>query len=48
LLKVVWVYRDKPKTNVVVGHISRLRRKIDNDPAHRLLHTVKNVGYIVR
>jgi two-component system, OmpR family, response regulator len=48
LLKNVWGYHEKPKTNVVEVHIFRLRRKLDNDPAQRLLHTVKNVGYIVR
>jgi two-component system OmpR family response regulator len=48
LLKHVWSYREKPKTNVVEGHISRLRRKVDNDPSQRLLHTVKKIGYIIR
>jgi two-component system, OmpR family, response regulator len=48
LLTNVWDYREKPKTNVVEVHISRLRRKVDNDPAQRLLHTVKKLGYIVR
>jgi two-component system, OmpR family, response regulator len=48
LLRVVWVYREKPKTNIVVGHISRLRGKVDSDPSQRLLHTVKKLGYIIR
>jgi two-component system, OmpR family, response regulator len=46
LLKTVWGY--EPQTNVIEIHICRLRRKIDNDPSKRLLHTVKSVGYIVR
>jgi two-component system, OmpR family, response regulator len=48
LLDNVWDYHEDPKTNVVEVHICRLRRKIDSDPAKRLLHTVKKVGYIVR
>jgi two-component system, OmpR family, response regulator len=48
LLTNVWGYHENPKTNVVEVHICRLRRKIDNDPAQRLLHTVKKGGYIVR
>jgi two-component system OmpR family response regulator len=45
LLEAVWDYHFDPGTNVIDVHISRLRRKIDDDEAHPLLHTVRGAGY---
>lgn len=45
LLEGVWDYHFDPGTNVIDVHISRLRRKIDDDAAHPLLHTVRGAGY---
>lgn len=45
LLEAVWDYHFDPGTNVVDVHISRLRRKIDDDEPQPLLHTVRGAGY---
>jgi two-component system OmpR family response regulator len=45
LLEAVWDYHFDPGTNVIDVHISRLRRKIDDDEAQPLLHTVRGAGY---
>ena len=48
LLEQVWDYRFDPQTNVIDVHISRLRRKIDQDAARPLLETVRGAGYSLR
>ena len=48
LLERVWDYHFDPQTNVIDVHISRLRRKIDRDFPHPLLHTVRGMGYMLR
>ncbi len=45
LLEGVWDYHFDPGTNVIDVHISRLRRKLDDDFASPLLHTVRGAGY---
>jgi two-component system OmpR family response regulator len=45
LLEAVWDYHFDPGTNVIDVHISRLRRKIDDDETQPLLHTVRGAGY---
>jgi len=45
LLEAVWDYHFDPGTNVIDVHISRLRRKLDDDEAVPLLHTVRGAGY---
>lgn len=45
LLEGVWDYHFDPGTNVIDVHISRLRKKIDEDQARPLLHTVRGAGY---
>ncbi len=48
LLEHVWKFDFDPQTSVVETHISRLRSKIDRGFEDELLHTVRNVGYILR
>jgi two-component system OmpR family response regulator len=48
LLEHVWEFHFEPQTSVVETHISRLRAKIDRGFENELLHTVRNVGYILR
>lgn len=48
LLESVWDFNFDPKTNVIDVHISRLRKKIDNDSSSPLLQTVRGVGYVLR
>lgn len=43
----IWDYHFDTSTNVVDVHVSHLRNKIDKDFEHKLLHTVKGVGYVL-
>jgi len=45
LLEGVWDYHFDPGTNVIDVHVSRLRKKIDENFARPLLHTVRGSGY---
>ena len=47
LLENVWEYHFDPQTNVIDVHISRLRQKIDTDPAHSMIKTIRGSGYMV-
>ena len=47
LLENVWDYHFDPQTNVIDVHISRLRQKIDRDPAHSLIKTIRGAGYTI-
>ena len=44
----VWKWRFDPGTNVVDVYMQRLRRKIDDGHAVKLLHTERGVGYCVK
>jgi two-component system, OmpR family, response regulator len=48
LLEHVWDYHFDPQTNVIDVHISRLRRKIDENAPTPLIHTVRGSGYIIK
>ena len=45
LLEHVWEYHFDPQTNVIDVHISRLRQKIDRDPANSMIKTIRGAGY---
>ncbi|WP_293780012.1 response regulator transcription factor [uncultured Oxalicibacterium sp.] len=47
LLEAVWDYQFDPQTNVIDAHISRLRNKVDKGFSPPLIHTRRNVGYIM-
>jgi len=47
LLEHVWEYHFDPQTNVIDVHISRLRQKIDSDPARSLITTIRGAGYTI-
>jgi two-component system OmpR family response regulator len=47
MLEEVWDYHFDPGTNVIDVHISRLRKKIDENGGVPLLHTVRGVGYML-
>lgn len=47
LLEHVWEYHFDPQTNVIDVHISRLRQKIDRDPAFSLITTIRGAGYTI-
>ena len=44
----VWNYHFDPGTNLVDAYIQRLRRKIDDGRALKLIQTVRGVGYAMR
>jgi len=48
ILSHVWDYSFDPQTNIVDVLVSRLREKIDRRFEHKLLHTVRGVGYVIR
>lgn len=48
LCEHVWEHHFDTGTNVVEVCIQRLRRKIDNDHARKLLQTVRGTGYTLR
>ena len=50
LARDVWKETDRgtPLNNVIDVHIARLRRKVDQDPWTKLIHTVRGVGFVLR
>ncbi len=48
IIERVWDYHFDTGTNVVDVYIQRLRRKIDDAHATKLLHTVRGVGYLLQ
>ena len=48
ILSHVWEYNFDPQTNIVDVLVSRLREKIDRPFDHKMLHTVRGVGYVLR
>jgi two-component system copper resistance phosphate regulon response regulator CusR len=50
LARDVWqeTQRSTPLDNVIDVHIARLRRKVDEEPGAKLIHTVRGVGFVVR
>ncbi len=44
----VWDYNFDSLTNVIDVFVNRLRNKIDKDRTHKLIHTIKGVGYIMK
>jgi two-component system, OmpR family, response regulator len=47
ILSHVWNYTFDPQTNIVDVLVSRLREKIDRPFEHKLLRTVRGVGYVL-
>jgi DNA-binding response OmpR family regulator len=43
----VWDENFDPLTNLIDVHINRLRRKVDNGFASKLIHTRRGAGYIL-
>jgi two-component system, OmpR family, response regulator len=48
IMEHVWDYNFDPQTNVVEVRICRLREKIDKGFSHKLIHTIRGVGYVIR
>jgi DNA-binding response OmpR family regulator len=48
ILQHVWDYDFDPQTNVVEVLVSRLRSKVDEGAASKLIQTIRGVGYVLR
>ena len=48
IMEHVWDYNFNPQTNVVEARICYLRDKIDRDFDTKLIHTVREVGYVLK
>lgn len=48
ILENVYEYHFDPQTNVVDVLVCRLRNKIDKGFDHKLIHTVRGVGYVLK
>jgi two-component system OmpR family response regulator len=48
IMEHVWNYDFVPMTNVVEARICLLRDKIDKDVEHKLIHTVRGAGYVLK
>jgi len=48
IVESVWDYDFDPGSNLVDVYVMRLRDKIDADFDHKLLHTVRGVGYVLK
>ncbi len=48
ILEHVYDYSFDPQTNVVDVLVCRLRNKIDKDFSHKMIHTVRGMGYVLK
>jgi two-component system, OmpR family, response regulator len=48
LLQHVWKLHFDPTTNIIDVYVGRVRRKVDDQQAYPLIHTVRGVGFCVR
>jgi two-component system copper resistance phosphate regulon response regulator CusR len=48
ITEYAWGYHFDPGTNIVDVVINHLRKKIDAGHVHKLIHTVRGVGYAIR
>lgn len=48
LIENVWQWHFDTGTNVVEVYIQRLRKKVDEPHAVKLIHTVRGVGYVMK
>ena len=45
LLQHVWDLHFDPSTNIIDVYVGRVRRKVDDQQAYPLIHTVRGIGY---
>jgi two-component system, OmpR family, response regulator len=48
LLQHVWNLNFDPTTNIIDVYVGRVRRKVDNQQSHPLIHTVRGIGFCIR
>lgn len=44
----VWGVEYDPLSNVIDVYINYLRNKVDSHPAHKLIHTIRGLGYMLK
>ena len=44
----IWNYDYSGESNVIDVYIRYLRKKIDEGHSHKLLHTIRGVGYVLK
>lgn len=48
LMEHIWNFQFDPTTNVVDVHMCRLRDKIDKPFEHKMIHTIRGIGYVIK
>jgi two-component system OmpR family response regulator len=48
LLQHVWDLHFDPSTNIIDVYVGRVRRKVNDQQAYPLIHTVRGIGYCLR
>ncbi|CAN5184241.1 response regulator transcription factor [soil metagenome] len=48
ILNRIWLYSSDIETRVVDVYMGYLRKKIDSDYEHKLLHSVRGFGYVIK
>jgi DNA-binding response OmpR family regulator len=48
ILEHVWDYHFDPQTNVVDVLVCRLRNRVDRGFPHKMIHTIRGVGYVIK
>jgi two-component system, OmpR family, response regulator len=48
LLQHIWDLHFDPTTNIIDVYVGRVRRKVDDQQAYPLIHTVRGVGFCIR
>ena len=48
LLQHVWDLHFDPSTNIIDVYVGRVRRKVDDQQAYPLIHTIRGIGYSLR
>jgi two-component system, OmpR family, response regulator len=48
LLQHVWDLHFDPSTNIIDVYVGRVRRKVDEQQAYPLIHTIRGIGYCLR
>lgn len=44
----LWDFADSSMSNVIDAHIKNLRKKIDDGHSHKLLETIRGIGYAIK
>lgn len=48
IMEQVWGFKFDPNSNLIESRMSRLRDKVDKPYEHKLIHTIRGAGYVIR